>query len=72
MSFVVRFDFPEGQTFYSGLADGAAGFAPTIQTATIFDDEDGALRCLRFAYGDAIAAHGRVVRLVEGEPVARG
>lgn len=59
MTYAIRFDYPEG-TVYAGLHKGAAGWAPTVATALLFDDADKARAMLTNAYGQS-AEWGKVV-----------
>lgn len=68
MSYAIRFDFPElEQPLFAGKAEGAAGFAPSLRTADLYDDRDVAERVLQNAYGDEVRKLGRVVT-AEVEP----
>lgn len=59
--FAVRFDFPEADgPVYAGAYKGAAGFAPTLLTADLFDTAEIAERFLRNGYGPA-REFGRVI-----------
>lgn len=64
MSYAIRFDFPDdwpepGQLF-AGMYKGAFGWAPTLATALLYDDEETAQRVLANGYGSA-AKYGSVV-----------
>lgn len=67
-SFAIKFDYPEGDTLYAGMHKGALGWAQTIATALIYDNEETARRVLENGYGSQ-AKYGRVVA-VEAEKVA--
>lgn len=65
--FAVRFDFPEREgPCYAGDYRGAAGFAPTLLTALLFDTAEIAGRFLRNAYGPA-REFARVVDVTKEE-----
>jgi hypothetical protein len=67
--YAIRFDFPDSDApIYAGDYNGAAGFAPTLATALVFADADGAVRFLRFAYSDGLVPYGRVVTLEDRVP----
>lgn len=66
--YAVRFDFPEADgPCYAGVYQGAAGFAPTLLTADLYDTADIAARFLANAYGPA-REFGRVVDVTEDTP----
>lgn len=58
-TYAIAFDFPEG-TVYAGDYKGAAGWAPTLASAWLFDSAEVALRTMKNAYG-ASADWARVV-----------
>ena len=69
-AYAIRFDFPEASgPIFAGAAGGAAGFAPSLETATVFEDIRDAERFLANAYGAETAALGRVVAVEDGEAV---
>jgi hypothetical protein len=59
-TYAIAFDFPEG-TMYAGMHKGAFGWARTLATAVVYDNEATAKRVLDNAYGEAAAKWGRVV-----------
>ena len=61
-TYAIRFDFPKGPV-YAGMDKGAAGWAPTLATALLFDDADKAQTFLTHAYS-ASAKWGKVVTVV--------
>jgi hypothetical protein len=66
-SYAVRFDFPEGDSCYAGMYKGALGWAPTLATTLLYDDEEDAQRVLVNAYGN-LARYGRVIVVKAGAP----
>lgn len=66
MVYAIRFDFPEG-TSYAGVYKDAAGWAPTLKTALLFDRADEALTFLKNAYGES-GKWARVIEIKDGEP----
>jgi hypothetical protein len=64
VTYAIRFDFPEGKAF-AGMYKDAAGFAPTIATAELFNDADLARRWLENSYGDGTRPWGKVVIVVD-------
>ena len=64
MKYAICFDFAEGiGPVFAGLSDGALGFAPTLATAELFDDEEAAERVLKNGYGKETSAYGAVVEV---------
>lgn len=68
MTYAIRFEFPDGGTFYAGMYKGAFGWAPTLKTALFYDTPDDAMRVLKNAYGTAAGNYGRVIRVKDGGP----
>jgi hypothetical protein len=64
--FAIRFDFPEGEKLYAGMHKGAFGWAPTLATALIYEDEETARRVLVNGYGKLAQDYGRVVVVKDG------
>jgi hypothetical protein len=64
-TYAIRFDDPDGQPVYAGLAGQppAWGFAPSLATAHLFDDADVARRTLENGYTPSVRAWGKVVRV---------
>ena len=60
MSYLIRFEFPEGDTLYAGDHKGALGWAQTPATALRFETAEEARRYLENGYGSA-KSYGRVV-----------
>ena len=50
---------------------GAAGFAPTLASAVLFDDAGHARRFLDNSYGKAISVWGRVIGVIGTPPSVR-
>lgn len=65
--FAIRFDFPEGGVVYAGMHKGAAGFAPSLLTAELYDTAEIAERTLANAYGPSSRQYGRVEDVTEEE-----
>lgn len=66
--YAIAFEFPESDgapPVYAGLAGGAYGWAPTLETALIWNDPESAERVLTNGYGPAMAECGRVVAIEE-------
>lgn len=66
MTYAIRFEFPEGGSVFAGDYQGAAGFAPTLRTAMLFEYEDAADRILTNAYGEQTRKYGRVILVRDG------
>lgn len=49
-TYAIQFDYPEG-TCWAGLHKGAAGWAPTLATALLFDDAEKARAMMLAGYG---------------------
>jgi hypothetical protein len=72
MTYCIQFDFPGAPVVFAGLVDGnAMGFAPTLKTATLYDDADEAHRFLTNGYGSEINKWGRVMTVAVGVAVSR-
>lgn len=68
-TYAIRFDFPErDEPLFAGEHKGALGWAPTLQTALLFDDADKAAAHLANGYG-AAKIYGRIVSVKAGYPV---
>ena len=63
--YTICFDFPEmpGEPQFAGWFKGTPGFAPQLETAILFDDEETAQRFLDASYGPEIGECGRVVEV---------
>jgi hypothetical protein len=60
----VRFNFPDGgPEYYAGLAGGAFGWAPTLDSALTYDRQEEAERVLANAYGPTARQYGEVVEV---------
>lgn len=66
VTYAIRFEFPEGPPAFAGDYKGAAGFAPSLRTAILFEDEDAAHRILTNAYGEQTQKYGRVILVRDG------
>lgn len=64
MTWVVVFDYPEGRMYAGKYKDGL-GWAPQLETAIMFDEEESAVATLANGYGDESRKFGRVVALEE-------
>lgn len=65
--YTIRFTFPDTDTpMFAGDHKGALGWAPTIDTALIWDSPDTAAQFLRDGYGVS-KRWGEVVAIVDGE-----
>ena len=64
MRYAIRFVDPDdpGGAFYAGDYNGAMGFAPTLKTALIYDDEETARRALENGYG-TLRRYGNVIAI---------
>ena len=66
--YAIRFFFPDdvaaigGSVFYAGDYGGAAGFAPSLESAFLYERAEDAERFLENAYGKS-SAYGHVVLL---------
>ncbi len=60
--YCIVFEFPEG-TVFAGVASGALGFAPTLDTAELYESREAAVRTLRNGYGKSVQsfAHAECV-----------
>jgi hypothetical protein len=64
VKYAIVFDFAEGiGPVFAGLSDGALGFAPTLATALLYDNEEAAERVLKNGYGKETSAYGAVVEV---------
>jgi hypothetical protein len=63
--FTICFDFPEleGEPQFAGWYKGTPGFAPSLASAMLFDDEETAERFLNGSYAAETAECGRVVEV---------
>lgn len=59
MTYAIEFNFPEG-TAYAGMYKDALGWAPTIASALLYDDEESALRVMENGYGN-MRRYARIV-----------
>lgn len=62
MSYLIRFDFPEGDTMYAGKYKDALGYARTPDTALRFETKEIAERTLVNGYGAIMSVHGTIVQ----------
>lgn len=62
-AYSIRFVFEEGDTWYAGDYGGGLGFAPTLETAKTWEDQEIAARFLEHGYGERIRSFGRVVEV---------
>ena len=60
VKYAIRFDWPEG-SLYAGFHNGAAGWAPTLDTAILCDSEEEAQRWIDNGYGEAGKKYGKVI-----------
>jgi hypothetical protein len=69
VTYAIRFDFPEADfPMFAGPYKGAAGFAPTLRSAWLYDDADVAARVLANSYGPNLSKFGRVFTVRERVP----
>lgn len=61
--YAIQFTYSDGGPLYAGMADGAFGWAPTLETALIYDEREVAERVLANAYGPAMRDIGEVIEL---------
>jgi len=65
MSYAICFDYPEAdEPVFAGMHKGGLGWAPTLKTALIFENEEDAARTLENGYGEHTRAYGAVVEVV--------
>ena len=70
MRYAIRFDFPElDGPLYAGDSKGAAGFAPSLDSAFIYENREVADRTLTHAYPLSISTNGRVIAVRDDRPV---
>lgn len=63
MRWSIKFQWPEGNACYAGIADNAFGFATDLVTAKVFTTEESAKAALRNGYGANSRQYGFVVGL---------
>lgn len=62
--YAIQFTIENDPPFFAGMApDGAFGWAPTLDTALIYDSREDAERVLANAYGKAHQEIGKVIEL---------
>ena len=67
--YTIRFSFPEAtEPMFAGDHQGALGWAPTIDTALVWDSPDTAAQFLVNGYG-ASKRWGEIVRVADGQVV---
>ncbi len=59
--YAIRFTGLTAEPIYAGMFKDALGFAPTLETALIYDDHMVAERVLLNGYGSGAAAFGDVI-----------
>lgn len=65
--YAIRFDLPEGGTFYAGEAKDGLGYAFQLETAILYDTREIAERFLENAYGPSMREYGAVIEVADGE-----